>query len=431
MTDPAWLQRARAFRADDPDPDTCAELDALLARAADPDSAAELRDRFETRLGFGTAGLRGLIGAGDNRMNLRVVAQTTAALCAQLAATVPNAAARGLCIGFDGRHKSQQMAEEARAVANGAGFAVHAFDAIAPTPLLAYAVRARAAAGGVMITASHNPAAYNGYKVYWEDGAQLNAPHDAEIARRIEASPQVLALPRLTRAQAEAQGRLHSLDTLFEQYLRDLELALGPAPSKRAMPRIAYTAMHGVGERFARASLARAGVTELESVAEQAQPDPQFPTVRFPNPEEPGALDRVLALAAHTRADLVLANDPDADRLAAAVTTPAGLRALTGNELGVLLCDYLLERAPRDGKNVIVTTIVSTPLAARIAQAHGARCAITLTGFKWIIQRAGQLTQSGLRCVLGFEEALGYCIGDLVRDKDGIAGAAHVARMAE
>ena len=535
---PGWLARARAFRADDPDPETCAELDALLARLPEPAVEAELRDRFETRLGFGTAGLRGLLGAGDNRMNRRVVAQTTSALCAQLLAAVPDAAGRGLCIGFDGRHKSRDFAAEACAIAGGAGFVVHLFEVPVATPLLAYAVRERAAAGGVMITASHNPAAYNGYKVYWEDGAQLNTPHDAEIARRIAAGPAALTLPRLAPADARAQARLRSLAPLVERYLSALERELGPAAATRsqlaatdlaaqsglapdgppldrspsaleralgpaattpaplaaadpaaqpglppdapprdrspqpldralgpaattpapliaadpaaqpglspdapplhgaldgaggAMPRVAYSALHGVGEPFARAALARAGVTEVVSVAEQAEPDPDFPTVRFPNPEEPGALDRLLALAAHSGVDLALANDPDADRLAAAIPTPTGWRALTGNELGVLLCDYLLERAPRDGKNLVVTTIVSTPLTARVAATHGAQLAITLTGFKWIVRRARELASTGLRPVLGFEEALGYCIGDLVRDKDGIAGAAHVARMA-
>lgn len=419
--------RARAFRADDPDPDTQAELDALLAQY---DEHA-LRDRFGQRLTFGTAGLRGLIGAGDNRMNRRVVALTSAALCAQLRAAVPDAARRGLCIGFDGRHKSREFAEEVRAIANGAGFVVHAFETPAPTPLLAYAVLQRRAAGGVMITASHNPAAYNGYKVYWENGAQLNSPHDraiAQTAAQIDADGAVLDWPRLPLTAARERGLWFTLAGLDRVYLDDLQAQL--APSAGAMPSVAYTALHGVGESLARAALSGAGVTELSSVTEQAQPDPDFPTVRFPNPEEDGALDLVLALAQRNHAQLVIANDPDADRLAVAARTCTGaLQTLTGNELGVLLCDYLLERAPRDGKNSIITTIVSTPLAAKVAQAHGARAEITLTGFKWIVARALELEREGYRNVLGFEEALGYNIGALVRDKDGVAAAAHVARM--
>jgi phosphomannomutase len=424
------LQRAERFRADDPDPDTQAELDALLARVASDESArAELYDRFKESLSFGTAGLRGLLGAGDNRMNQRVVAQTTAALCAELVAAVPQAQRRGLCVGFDGRHKSRAFAEEVRAIANGAGFLVHAFEEPVPTPLLAFSVLSRGAAAGVMVTASHNPAAYNGYKVYWADGAQLNAPHDGAIAQRIAGGPGSRELPRQPLAAARAGGAWRSLEGEAQAYLAALQQRLC-APCDAQPPRVAYSALHGVGEPLARAALQLAGVDDLASVAEQATPDPDFPTVAFPNPEEPGALDRLLELARVTRADLALANDPDADRLAAAVRGPDGEpRALDGNELGALLSDYLLAQGPVR-EPFIVTTIVTTPLAERIARAYGARAEVTLTGFKWIVRRALELQAQGLSFVLGFEEALGYCIGDLVRDKDGIAAAAHVAQMA-
>jgi len=426
------LQRAERFRQDDLDPETQAELEALLAQAQhDAQALAELRDRFSTRLSFGTAGLRGLLGAGDNRMNQRVVAQTTAALCAELAVQVPNAPQRGLCVAFDGRHKSRSFAHEVQEVAGCAGFVVHAFEEPMPTPLLAFSVLVTGAAGGVMITASHNPAAYNGYKVYWQNGAQLNTPHDSAIAQRIERGPAARTLPRICRAEARAHGTWHSLEAMPQRYLADLQQRLH-GPCSAQPPRVAYSAMHGVGEPMARAALQLAGVDDLASVAEQALPNPDFPTVRFPNPEEPGALDRLLKLARETRADLALANDPDADRLAAAVPGPDGeLRALSGNELGALLCDYLLAQPPRtDQKRFIVTTIVTSPFAERIARAHGARVEITLTGFKWILQRALELEAQGMQLVLGFEEALGYCVGDLVRDKDGIAAAAHVAQMA-
>lgn len=424
------LTRAERFRQDDLDLETQAELDALLARAQQDELAqAELRDRFATRLSFGTAGLRGLLGAGDNRMNQRVVAQTTAALCAELAANVSNAQQRGLCVAFDGRHKSRAFADEVQAVASGAGFVVHAFEEPVPTPLLAFSVLVTGAAGGVMITASHNPAAYNGYKVYWQDGAQLNTPYDNAIAQRIERSPAVRELPRICRADACAHGTWHSLEALPQRYLAELQHRLHK-PCDAQPPRVAYSAMHGVGEPLARAALQLAGVDDLASVAEQALPHPDFPTVRFPNPEEPGALDRLLKLARDSRADLALANDPDADRLAAAVPGPdAEPRPLTGNELGALLCDYLLAHGDNP-KRFIVTTIVTSPFAERIARAHGARVELTLTGFKWIVKRALELQAQGLQFVLGFEEALGYCVGDLVRDKDGIAAAAHVAQMA-
>jgi phosphomannomutase len=430
-SEPDVWRRAEHFLADDPDPETRAELSELLAKAKhDARLRAELEDRFAAPLTFGTAGLRGLIGAGDNRMNRRVVARTTAALCAQLLASVPDAARRGLCIGFDGRHKSLAFADEVQAVANGAGFVVHAFEMPAPTPLLAFAVRACGAAAGVMVTASHNPAAYNGYKVYWDDGAQLNTPHDAAIAQRIADGPQSRDLPRLSRAAAQAAGLWHSLAELPQRYFSALGERLR-ATSAASAPRVAYTALHGVGEHYARTALQLAGVSTLASVAEQATADPNFPTVRFPNPEEPGALDRLLELARVAHAELALANDPDADRLAAAVLGTNGeLQALSGNELGVLLCDYLLAISPKDRERFIVTTIVSTPLAEQIARAHGARAETTLTGFKWIVRRALERQAEGLQFVIGFEEALGYCIGDLVRDKDGIGAAAHVAQMA-
>ncbi|MET0387311.1 MAG: phospho-sugar mutase, partial [Polyangiales bacterium] len=344
---------------------------------------------------------------------------------------VPDAQQRGLCIGFDGRHKSRELVEEVRAIANGAGFVVHAFVAPAPTPLLAYAVLDRADAGGVMITASHNPAAYNGYKVYWANGAQLNTPCDQQIAARIATAGPVLALPRLPLTEAQAAGFWRSLAGVEARYLAGLREALGE-PATAFAPHVAYTALHGVGEPWARATLAAAGATHVDSVREQAQPDPDFPTVRFPNPEEPGTLDRLFALAEQVHADLALANDPDADRLALALPTASGrMQALSGNELGALLCDYLLARAPRDGRNLIVTSLVSTPLTERIAQHHGARIEITLTGFKWMIARSLALASEGYRPVLAFEEAIGYCIGELVRDKDGVAAAAHVVRMAQ
>jgi phosphomannomutase len=412
---------ARAFRDDDPDPLTRAETDALLARGA----PEELAERFGSEITFGTAGLRGLIGAGTSRMNRRAVARTTAGLCAYLARSLPDAQQRGLCIGFDGRHQSRAFADEAASVARGAGFEVHLFDGVVPTPLLAFAVLERAAAGGIMITASHNPAEYNGYKVYLHDGAQLCSPHDREIQREIAGVVSVLQLPRVV-------GGTRSLADVSERYVRAIAAQV-QRPASPLPLRVAYTAMHGVGEQLARRVFERIGALDVHSVTAQATPDPDFPTVRFPNPEEPGALDALLALGEHVRADLAIAHDPDADRLALAARDARGaLAAFSGNELGVLLADHLLAHSPHDGKNLLVTTIVSTPLLERVAQAHGARCVRTLTGFKWIVPRALELERSqGLRFVLGFEEAIGYCVGDRVRDKDGIGAAAHALHMAE
>lgn len=483
----ALLTAARAFRDDDPDAGTRGEAEGLIARAeavagaaeggragsgADDDASGsvwgELAERFGRELTFGTAGLRGLIGAGHNRMNRRVVARTTAALCAYLARRFPDARSRGICLGYDGRHQSRAFADEVAAVAWGAGFVVHVFDDVVPTPLVAFSVLERGAASGIVITASHNPAQYNGYKVYLDDGAQLGSPADREIERERTQVSSVLGLPRLTRAQAQAAGLAPSLAGVADRYVARVAAAVGRDAGTPLRLRAAYTAMHGVGEPLARRVFEAIGALDVHSVAEQAKPDPDFPTVAFPNPEEPGALDRVLGLGERIGADIAIANDPDADRLAVAARVqtsatprtddgspadcasrvdtalgPAGdaglgrsssgtFAALSGNELGVLLADHLLSRAPRDGRNVVVSTIVSTPLLERVVREHGAQCVRTLTGFKWIIGRALQLSRErGLRCVLGFEEALGYCIGDTVRDKDGISAAAHVLDMAE
>jgi phosphomannomutase len=483
---PLLLAAAGAFRDDDPDPETRAEVDSLIAAAQSGDAQAwsELEERFAAELTFGTAGLRGLIGAGYNRMNRRVVARTTAALCAYVARVVPDAQRRGLCLGFDGRHQSRAFAEEVAEIAWGAGFVVYAFEDVVPTPLVAFSVLDRAAAGGIVITASHNPAKYNGYKVYFEDGAQLGSPHDRKIETEREGLGPVASLPRRSRKEARAAGLAPALDGVADRYVARVVAAVGRDGSAPLPLRAAYTALHGVGEALARRVFAAIGAIDVRSVAEQAAPDPDFRTVAFPNPEEKGALDRVLALGEQLAADLAIANDPDADRLAvaaravapglgahtdsdptrplASASTPgpraAGsapaetratphdpsaarvgarprvgqLAALSGNELGILFADHLLARAPRDGKNVVVSTIVSTPLLEHVAREHGARCVRTLTGFKWIVSRALELGRDqSLRCVLGFEEALGYCIGDIVRDKDGISAAAHALHMAE
>lgn len=478
----ALLAAARAFRDDDPDANTRAEADGLIASASSgAENAAawlELAERFGSELTFGTAGLRGLIGAGSNRMNRRVVARTTAALCAYLRARHRDAQARGICLGYDGRHQSRAFAEEVAEVAWGAGFVVYVFDDPAPTPLVAFSVLDRAAVSGIVITASHNPAAYNGYKVYLADGAQLGSPADREIERERAKLGAVSALPRRAREEAEAAGLAWSLAGVTERYVARVAAAVGrgasgaapssagasgapaesgdlfdtagpegrdPAAAAQALTppplplRAAYTAMHGVGEPLAQLVFAAIGATDVHSVSEQATPDPNFPTVAFPNPEEPGALDLVLALGERIGADVAIANDPDADRLALAARAFAAtagaarpLAALSGNEVGVLLADHLLCLAPRDGKNSVVSTIVSTPLLECVVRERGARCVRTLTGFKWIIGKALELSRErGLRCVLGFEEALGYCIGDTVRDKDGIAAAAHALHMAE
>jgi phosphomannomutase len=401
--------------------------------AATGGATAELEDRFAGRLVFGTAGLRGAVGAGPNRMNRAVVRAATAALAGWLLKHYPgpDVAQAGVVIGCDARHRSDEFAAEAARVLAGAGIAVRLLPPRQPTPLLAFAVRHLGAAAGIMITASHNPPADNGYKLYLGDGAQIIPPADAEIESAIAG---LGPLARVPVAGPDSSLISQLGDEVARAYL-DAVCAPAPAPPGAAWLRIVYTPLHGVAGGLALRAFEQAGYTEPDVVEAQRDPDPDFPTVAFPNPEEPGALDRALRLARQSSADLVIASDPDGDRLAVAIPDPAvpgGWRALTGDQVGALLGAYLLEQVPppagRPDDRLVVTTIVSSTLLSRIAAAAGARYAQTLTGFKWIV-RAGEFA-AGQRFVLGYEEALGYCVGEVVRDKDGIGAALAVLGLA-
>ncbi|MFL6138192.1 MAG: phospho-sugar mutase [Frankiaceae bacterium] len=407
---------AEDWLADDPDPDARAELRALLdAAAADDAAAGELADRFAGPLAFGTAGLRGEVAAGPNRMNRAVVSRAAAGLGAYLTA-------RGggrVVVGYDARHKSDAFARDTAEVMSGAGLAVLVMPRPLPTPVLAFAIRHLGCAAGVMVTASHNPPRDNGYKVYLDDGAQITPPADAEIAAAIDAVGRVGDLPR-------SDGWTTLDDGILDDYL-DAVTALSLVPARDVS--IAYTPLHGVGGAVAVEALRRAGFPAPAVVAEQAEPDPDFPTVAFPNPEEPGAMDLALARGRASGADVVIANDPDADRCAVAVDG----RLLRGDEVGALLADHVLRRTSGDDR-LVVTTVVSSTMLRRIAAAHGAHYAETLTGFKWIMRAPD--AHPGTRLVLGYEEALGYCIGAVhpdrplpVRDKDGISAALAVAEL--
>ncbi|MDH5673647.1 MAG: phospho-sugar mutase [Myxococcales bacterium] len=426
--EPALRQRVEAYLQDEPDPGDRQELEALLA-AGDAEALAE---RFARPLTFGTAGLRGPLGAGPSCINRATVARATAGLCRHVRESVTDAAARGLAIGYDGRHRSAELAEEVAAVAAGAGLRVIRFVQPVPTPLLAYCVREHGAAAGVMVTASHNPATDNGYKVYWEHGAQITAPIDTAILAAMDAVDSVRALPRLD-AVARAEKGLEQIvgAELERRYLALLQGLVGNGCQGAPELTLAYTALHGVGERLVLAALQAAGFGRVFSVPEEAHPNPEFPGMPFPNPEEAGVMDRVLALGETQAVDLVLASDPDADRLAAAARGGAArLRMLDGNSIGALLADALLESYEGPATPLIVATIVSTPLCARIAVEHGARFEYTLTGFKWIEARARELEQDGdHRLVFGFEEALGYGVPG-VSDKDGISAALLLACLA-
>jgi phosphomannomutase len=434
MVDVSELRaRAEAWLADDPSPVDREELRALLASEAWP----EIADRFSGRLEFGTAGLRGVLGAGPNRMNLAVVRAATAGLVAYLVETTRDAPERGIVVGFDGRHLSRELAREVVEVAVGAGFRARTFDHVVPTPVVGFACKELGCAAAVMVTASHNPPEYNGYKVYWGNAAQIIPPHDEGIARAIDDVGSLLAVPRVPFADAVASGRAEVLGPALEDRYHEAIQRLVVSPGCRRDLTIAYTALHGVGDAPTRRALREAGFTGVHSVAEQAEPDGRFPTVRFPNPEEAGAMDLVLALAARVGAELVIANDPDADRLALAVRAgkghprPGSYVQLTGNEVGCLLGSYLLEHAPsRGARRVVVSSLVSSPMIGAIAEAHGARWEETLTGFKWIANRSLDLAAEGYELVMGFEEALGYTVSSVVRDKDGVSAALVAADMA-
>jgi phosphomannomutase len=428
------VERAREFLAEDPDPETRSELLALVERAAAGEAAAvaELQDRFSAPLSFGTAGLRARVEAGLARMNRAVVMKASWGLGRHLLETPSlDAVRRGVAVGFDGRYSSRQFAEDTAAVLAGLGIPARPFPDPVPTPLLAFAVAHTGAAAGVMVTASHNPPADNGYKVYAANGAQIIPPADEDIAARIAKAPPAREILRIAPPDAARRGLRRPIEDSVEAAYLD-GLARGALHPADATPlRIVYTAMHGVGHRLLARALQRAGFDGVAAVPSQCDPDGAFRTVAFPNPEEKGAMDRALQLASEVDAELVLANDPDADRLAVALQDArGGYRLLSGNEIGVLLADDALEHADTGGRRkLVVTTVVSSTLLSRMARDRGAAYAETLTGFKWIANAAIEAERRGEAFVLGYEEALGYSCGPLVRDKDGIGAALRMAEL--
>ncbi|HNS98705.1 MAG TPA: phospho-sugar mutase [Polyangiaceae bacterium] len=423
------IERAKRWAQQDIDEETRGELLALVEQQ----NVSDLEDRMAGCLDFGTAGLRGILGAGSNRMNRAVVARTTAGLAKHLLATFPDAASRGVVVGYDARRKSREFAEQAAQVLAGQGIVTHLFPSLATTPQTAFATIQLGAVAGVMVTASHNPPEYNGYKVYWANGAQIIPPQDEQIVAAIEQTPPANEIPTLSLEDARERGLLRPVDNVItERYLRTIE-QLSRHSQPRSDLRIVYTPMHGVGLATAMEALKRAGFDQVVPVASQAAPNGEFPTVHFPNPEEPGAMDLAFATAKETGADLILANDPDADRLAVAVPNRDGdgFLQLSGNQVGVLLAHYYLAYDPSPPKDrLFVTTIVSSPMLGAMARQEGARYEETLTGFKWIANRAMQVeADTGTTFIAGYEEALGYTIGTAVRDKDGVSAVAVFAEM--
>ncbi|WP_260194143.1 phospho-sugar mutase [Actinophytocola gossypii] len=393
--------------ADDPDPDTKAELQRVVAQAMGgvPGAVDEVTDRMNGTLTFGTAGLRGPVRAGSNGMNRAVVVRATAGVAAWLRHL--GHAGGTVVVGRDARHGSAGFAAAAAEVLVAAGFTVRTLPDPLPTPVTAFLVRALGAVAGIQVTASHNPPADNGYKVYTGDGAQIAPPDDRLIEAGIRDAPPARMVPTAPGAVpvTDLSGYLDRVATLPRGTARDLRVVLTP--------------MHGVGGATALDALGAAGFTDVSLVPEQAEPDPDFPTVTFPNPEEPGASDLLLAAAESAGADLAIALDPDADRCALGVRFPDGWRMLRGDETGVLLGAHVLSTLDtvEHPDPLVATTIVSSSMLGLVAAAHGARHAETLTGFKW-------LARAGDGLVFAYEEALGLCVDpDFVRDKDGISAA--------
>ena len=437
---PELISAARAWAERDPDPFTRA---AALLLAEQGDEGA-LRERFGARLTFGTAGLRGPLGPGPNAMNRALVRRVSLGLGLHLRAQGYGEGAR-VAVGFDARFASPQLAEECARALGGLGFEVHLATGYCPTPLLAFAVLHLGAAAGAMVTASHNPPQDNGFKVYWGDGAQVVPPHDAAISAAAAALDDPRSYPRPELEELMSAGRVVMMsDDVGAAYERALLRRRLGAPAAAAPLRVAYTAMHGVGAAWFRRVMGKAGFRDVVEVKEQVEPDPRFPTVSFPNPEEPGALDIARATAERAGAHVLLAHDPDADRLAVVARDAAGAyRSFTGDQVGALIAHELFEVVGARPRDLVATTIVSSSLVPAMARANGCSCAETLTGFKWIAHAAlahaagqegagqeGAGQEGAGRFLFGYEEAIGYSVGDLVRDKDGVSAALFVADMA-
>ncbi|MEZ9503179.1 phospho-sugar mutase [Vibrio sp. 10N.286.51.B11] len=422
------MQDAMNWLARDPDPRTREELQHLI----DEGMHDELEDRFTQRLEFGTAGLRGKVGCGPNRMNRLVIQETATGLGHYLIEHVANATIRGVVVGYDGRLDSKQFAIDTASVLTALGIKVYLTSNVAATPIVAFGIEHFNAAAAVVVTASHNPPEYNGFKVYWENGAQIIPPHDAGIAAEIDIAS-TKPLPLMSLSDAESQGKLV---WLTEGYYQTYRAAINQSPYvsdeiESANTTITYTAMHGVGAQMAEDLLHDSGFHKVFSVAEQREPDGNFPTVNFPNPEEKGAMDLVVNLAKSVDADIACANDPDADRFAVAVRTYDGsYKMLTGDQVGVLFAHYLLSK-PHTKNQLVGNSIVSSTLLEKVAQSHGATYFQTLTGFKWLANIGMQLEDESNEFLFAYEEALGYTIGTQVRDKDGLSAIVVFAQLVE
>ncbi|MGM0420883.1 MAG: phospho-sugar mutase [Bacillota bacterium] len=414
------------------DEETRAELENIK------EDEEEIEDRFYKDLEFGTGGMRGKMGAGTNRMNKYIVRKATQGLANYIVNYSDNGPSKGAVIAYDSRHNSRKFAEEAALVLAGNGIKAYLFAELRPTPELSYAVRNLGAEAGIVITASHNPPEYNGYKVYGSDGCQLIPSKAREVIAEINEIDEFSIIKRKTREEAEAEDLLKvigpEMDEKYQQavinVLPDAELAAEAGENIRVI----FTPLHGTGNKPVRELLAKLGFKEVMVVQRQAEPDPDFSTVASPNPEEKEAFTLALELAENYQPDLIMATDPDADRLGALIKDGEGFTALSGNEIGVLMADYLLHRHQKEGtlpgNPVIIKTIVSTEMIRPIAEAYDCEVNDVLTGFKYIGNQIKEMEDTDRNFLFGFEESFGYLTGTYVRDKDAVNAAALLATMA-
>lgn len=415
----ALVEAAKRWNDAEPHQPTRA-LGKLIVDGGDFD---QINEHFGRRLDFGTAGLRGEMGPGPNRMNHSTVRRAAYAFAKHVISWEKDALNTGIVIGFDARHGSREFAIETARVCGALNLPCFLYDDHQPTPIVAHAIKHLGAAGGVIVTASHNPPKDNGYKVYWGNGAQIIGPHDRDISRNIDEVASVLDIPTKQLEDLMKMGLVKTVpvevrDAYFSEIMAERVSADG------ATINIVYTAMHGVGYQTMQEALLKAGYDQFFPVETQVEPDPDFPTVAFPNPEEDGAMDLALGKAKSIDADVILANDPDADRLCVGIrSSTEHYRLLSGNEVGILIGDQLLRKKCQGFQDLVATTIVSSQLLGKLANHYGADYRETLTGFKWLANAAIEKEAGGGRFLFGFEEALGYSVGPVVRDKDGVSVA--------
>ena len=411
------------------EPEMRAELEAIK------DNEEEIRDRFCQELTFGTAGLRGKMGVGTNRMNVYTVQRATSGLALYLLSTYGREAMqRGVVIAYDNRENSELFAKEAALTLNGFGIRTYVFDRLAPTPELSFAVKYRQSIAGIVITASHNPKEYNGYKVYNEHGCQITGEMAEAILEKIDIYQELAALPvQMTYENAKSMDLYHEIGNAYHQVFQKavLEQALLTDAAAKENLNIVYTPLHGTGLGNVTAVLDKDGFSQVHVLESQKEPDTQFSTVQSPNPEDKEALALAIAYAQELNADIVLGTDPDCDRVGIAVKNGNDYTLLTGNQTGALLVDYVLSQKQLDDKSVVIKTIVTSELGANIAKARGAEVMNVLTGFKYIGEKMiGFEETRDHNFVMGYEESYGYLVGSHAKDKDAVVASMLICEMA-